>query len=202
MNRLCEPRFSCRRAWKSAMKCSGMSCTSTSKPTSPFDAEAGGAGVERRAGAELHRVGRDREVGLADQPRVVAGAQRDRDALERRAVGRRREARVEPADRQDEARPAAEAGAQRRGSGDGKLVGEPRVHQHGVDRGRAVVEVDDAHRLEVEADEIVVGRRQLRADAAEREQPLCATRTPGSAPGPSGSATASASRSWRGCPSR
>ena len=35
MNRLCEPRFSCSRAWKSAMKCSGMSCTSTSKPTSP-----------------------------------------------------------------------------------------------------------------------------------------------------------------------
>ena len=35
LNRLCEPRFSCSRAWKSAMKCSGMSCTSTSKPTSP-----------------------------------------------------------------------------------------------------------------------------------------------------------------------
>ena len=80
--------------------------------------------------------------------------------------------------------PVAEAGAQRRRAGDRELVGEPRIDQHRVDRGGAGVEVDDADRLEVEAHEVVVGRRQQRADAAEREQPRARRRTRGSAPGP------------------
>ena len=63
-----------------------------------FDAEAGGGGVERRPRPELHRVGGDGEVGLAQQARVGPGAQRDGHALERGHRSRLREARIEPAD--------------------------------------------------------------------------------------------------------
>ena len=166
MNRLCEPRFSCSRAWKSAMKCSGTSCTSTSKPTSPSTLKPAALGIERRARAELHGVRGDGEVGLADQARVVARAQRDGDALERGQPAGGAKCGLKPAHREHEARPVAEARAQRRRSGDRELVREARVDQHRIDRGGAGIEVDDAHRLQVQADEIVVGRRQQRADAA------------------------------------
>src|ERR1019366_1323777 len=45
------------------------------------DAEAAEGGVELDVRAELVAVGRDREVGAAAQPRVVAVADADREAL-------------------------------------------------------------------------------------------------------------------------
>ena len=100
------------------MKCSGTSCTSTSKPASPTTQQAGGAGVERNAGA-LSCTVLDviREVGSRHQ---AAGCRRELGAIATRFDARASpagaaQARVEPADRQDEARPVtSEAGAQGR----------------------------------------------------------------------------------------
>ena len=63
---------------------------------------------------------------------------------------------LKPPDREHEARTFAEPGAQRRRAGDRELVREARINEHGIDRRGALIEIDDAHRLHVEAHEIVV----------------------------------------------
>ena len=154
------------------MKCSGTSCTSTSKPTSPSTLKPAALGVERGARAELHGVGRDREVGLADQPRVVAGAQRDRDALERREAGGRREARVEPADRQHEARRRRRSPAR---SGGRPVIGNWCASRESTSTA-SIAAVPSSKSMTPIASRLrrtrsLSARRQQRGDAAQREQP-------------------------------
>jgi hypothetical protein len=67
------------------------------------DAEATGGRIQVRVGAELHRVRRQREVGVARQAGVVAGGQAQREPLDRREARGRREAVMESADGECEA---------------------------------------------------------------------------------------------------
>jgi hypothetical protein len=139
-----------------------------------FDAEAVRGRIELRARAELHGVRGDREIGFAGEARVVARRERDRDARELRQVGRWREARMQTADGQHERRPRTRAPArpQRHGASQRIRVREPRIHQHAVDRHRALVEVDHTDRVDVDTNDVVVARWQQCAHPAEHQQAL------------------------------
>ena len=149
-----------------------------------FDTEAIGRRIGLRARAELHGIGGDREVRRAGQPRVVARRQRNRDALELGQISRRRELRMQTADRKHEARarPRAPARAQRHRASQRIGVRELRIDQHRIDRRGARIEVEHPDRIELQADQVVVGRRQERADTAQHQQALPRRRTRGSTP--------------------
>ena len=144
-----------------------------------LDAEAVGGGVELRARAELHGVGGDREVGLAGEPRIVARRERNRYARELGEIGRRREARVQSADGEHEGRPRARtpARAQRHRAGQRVRVREPRIDEHAVDRGVALVEIDHADDVDVDPHQIVVRRRQAASSRVPARAIACARRT-------------------------
>jgi hypothetical protein len=137
-----------------------------------FDAEAERRGIQLRTRTELNRVGRDREVGFARQPRIVAGRERNRDALQRWEILRRREPRIEPADRHHEVATSGQhARAQRHLAGEHELLRQARIDQHSVDRDRHAVHVEHTERVHLQAHQIVLLRGQQRLDDAEHDEP-------------------------------
>ncbi len=126
-------------------------------------------------GAELHRVGGDRDVRLADQLRVVAVGERHRHPRQRREPGRRGEAGVEAADGEGE---AADAGhpAERRRAGEREAAAQLGVDEHGVEGGRAGAEVEHADGVEVELHDPDLVGREHRAEPAEHDQPVSTRR--------------------------
>ena len=135
-----------------------------------LDAEAARRRVQRGAGAELHGVGGDREVRLADQLRVVAVGEGDGDPRQGGEAGRGGEARVETADGEGEAADAGGA-AERRRAGEREAAAQLGVDEHGVEGGGAGAEVEHADGVEVELNAAHLLGREHGAEPAEHDQP-------------------------------
>src|SRR5690242_18744175 len=115
-----------------------------------------------RMRAELDGVRGECEIRVCGEARVVACGETQCDAIERWKTRGRRERMMHAADGECEAAWRSPARAQGARTRERKTMQQPRVDEQRIDRDRALIEVEDADRIEIEPQQIVVHARQDR----------------------------------------
>ena len=86
------------------------------------------------------------------------------------------------ADREREAARRCPARAQCRRAGEREAMQQPRVDEQRIDRHRALIEIEEADRIQIQAQQIVVRARQDRRSCDRARRSDAARRARGSAP--------------------